>query len=173
MSVLANVVPDGDDWIPRKLRDLERQIGELRSARTLQSLATSAVYPVVANRETSGSPLFGYAYADYSVVTLPLPAGYTKALILAVATVSIRGTSSGGGSFTVQARVGGELSAGVSGQSAVSGLASATSSLAWSGNIADELVDGKLTCAVRANVQNPDVLNFGLAELAISALFLR
>lgn len=38
-----NSIPEGDDWIARKLRDLEREITELRSARSLEASSIGGI----------------------------------------------------------------------------------------------------------------------------------
>lgn len=41
-GLLGNLLPPGDDWVGRKLRDVARELDELRAARTLESASIGA-----------------------------------------------------------------------------------------------------------------------------------
>ena len=92
----AAAMPPGEDAVVRRVADVERTIRELNSsvAASLVSTVAALVSPAVDHVDVGGFALTGSS-TELTRVTIPVPPGYTRALVSAAAGVSAYNNNSG------------------------------------------------------------------------------
>lgn len=105
MTLPGNIgaaVPDGPDWLVRTVRDLQQQLAQLRTARTLQSLIASAIQPTVVNLDEPVAADGGFYDVSQQVT---VPSGANEALVFMTADLSGRRDTTTGGVNTLGVQV--------------------------------------------------------------------
>lgn len=89
MANPGDQVPAGDDYVVRRLDDLQRQINELGPsvAKSFDSTVASLLTATTAHSEIDGFSL-STTPVELARVTISVPAGYTRALVMGAAGVS-------------------------------------------------------------------------------------